>query len=135
MFVVEVRGRPIPWYAGKTHSSFRNEIFQKHKVEKYCNALAACNGDTKVILFPRCAGRNEVVQTRPLSASAKEEIDWLENRLILQALNSNPEILNVSMTRRDRNTLVYGLNDQRNDPRRGRPYAAITYSRLALGIQ
>lgn len=136
LFVIEnQRGQPTPWYAGKTQSSFAGEVFTSDKLAKYRRAMEQQPaGITKLILYPRCSGRNETCDTGPANISASREIDWLENRLIAHALAVNHAILNVSMTRRDRRVVVYGLNDRRLHRRRGPRDAWIRYSESALQL-
>lgn len=86
VFCMRSGGGLTPWYVGKTTSSFGEECFASHKLEKYNQALAIGGKGTPVLLF--------VVYPQGRGPVSKWVIDEVEAFLIETAYYRNEKLLN-----------------------------------------
>jgi hypothetical protein len=75
-----------PMYVGKATISYKQEIFQPHKLMKYNETRSHYQRGTPVLFF--------VAEVRHRGRSNANAIDELETYLIQTALAVNPELLN-----------------------------------------
>jgi hypothetical protein len=92
VFGIRSGGGVTPIYVGKATKSFKQEVFQPHKLTKYQQALADYLKGTPVLFFlapPATKGAPNVTS-----------IGELEEFLIQTAVLKNPDLLNVKGTKK-----------------------------------
>lgn len=80
-----------PWYVGKTHAGFKDEIFQHHKVVNYNEVLWSKAKGTPVMFFVTKPGTKNVVSEPVLSEIEKE--------LTIYAYRKNNDLKNFHNTK------------------------------------
>lgn len=93
IFGLRSGGGTIPYYAGRTAKTLKNECFQAHKLAKYHAALVSVAKGTPVMFFLVPA-----VSKGPKNVSA---INVLEERLIGLGLKRNANMTNIKGTKKD----------------------------------
>jgi hypothetical protein len=102
-----------PWYVGKTErQSFKNEIFQPHKIQIYQDVLADKKYTPMFFLISRITKKSKFSKPKKKGDST---IAFLEILLIGAALDKNRRILNLKNTSKLKKIVVPGFL---NSPKR-----------------
>jgi hypothetical protein len=87
VFGMRVGRATKPAYVGRATRSFRQEVFQYHKLTRYLQQLAEYRAGTPVLFF--------IALPRRRGAPATSHVVELERFLIASAAAANPRLLNV----------------------------------------
>lgn len=90
VFAVRAGSGMKPAYVGKATKSYRQEVFQYHKITRYQQQLADCRVGTPILFFVALPHRR--------GAPATTHVAELERFLIETSLAVNPGLLNVRFT-------------------------------------
>jgi hypothetical protein len=122
-YVFGIRTGPgtLPYYAGRTLNSFRNECFTADKLTKYHYVLMNIARGTPVMYFTML----DVTRGRTNETAVRA----LEERLIGLGMQRNTRMANVSNTREE-DIVVHGVMG----PRRGRPTVPAGGFKAMMGI-
>lgn len=92
VFALQAGRGSTPWYVGKAGKSFQQECFTSDKLNKYNRALFAGRKGSPVLFFVTLSGKKKKIGT--------STIRDVETYLIKVAMETNPNLLNKSKTRR-----------------------------------
>jgi hypothetical protein len=112
----------LPYYTGRTISSFKNECFQPHKLKKYHNALTRSRRGKPIMFF--------AILDRRSGPKNKKAIQILEERLIGLGIRRNPDLANISNTREDDISLPGVMGSPQ-----GRPSSSTSSFRRMMGLK
>ena len=108
VFAIKSGGGITPWYVGKAEKSpFKKECFGAHQINCYNDALARYEIGTPILFFVTLLTTGG--QFANPRKSGDRSIAFLERWLIGQALNKNPNLINIKDTRFLKKLVVYGL--------------------------
>lgn len=117
-----------PWYVGKTINSFRDEVFQPHKLNHYNAVLRGRRGPATMFLFPLITKPFNEDFNFAKGSSHTRVIGWLEKTLIGMAYARNPKLANMNDATFLKSVNLRGLMGEF----RGRPDGAVAEARRAL---
>jgi hypothetical protein len=92
VFCIRAGGGVTPLYVGRATRSFKQEVFQPHKLAKYQQGLADYRKGTPVLFL--------ISYPQKRGAPSGSAIAELEAFLIQSAIKRNPDLLNVKGTRK-----------------------------------
>lgn len=111
IFVVRAGKGYTPWYIGKSVSptgTFIEEALGHDKLTKYNLLIAKTDGTPMLFLLPAVTDGGKFCK-RTAKTGGLQAVDFLEQWLIGQALNKNPDLLNVQYARFLENLHVPGI--------------------------
>ncbi len=92
-----------PWYVGKSQKqSFFKEVFTPHKKSIYKDIIPREHGTPVIFLVAKLTKGNKF--SKP--GESHNEIDFLENMLIVDALKKNRELMNLKKTKFAKDLIV-----------------------------
>jgi len=104
-YVFLIRG--VAWYVGLAAAqSFRQEIFQHHKLLLYGEALQLVNGRAQFIFIAKVTPSDRFAKP---SENGHRDIRWLEKLLIGSAISRNRRLRNIKDTKLLREMHIPGI--------------------------
>ena len=127
LFAVRAGKGIRPWYVGQSKVAFNRECFAPHKQTIYREVMDDTEKGTPVLfLIARVTPSGRLSKQVP-----EEEANFVEQRLISDATNANPQLKNSHNTKLVKTLVIPGVL---NSPR-GAPSEAVKCLKAALGRQ
>ena len=120
IFAIKTRNNTLtPWYVGKAENTPFGRESIRPNLEKYNEVLHSLvkRGTPVVFLLPQLTGKKSSIGKA--SKSKRPAIVWLERFLIGEAYKANPQLVNVSGTKKLRIEIVGVKNSDRRKSKAG----------------
>ena len=125
LFAVRASGGLRPWYVGQSKRAFENECFAYQKRDIYRNVMDdVIKGTPVLFLIGRMTPSGKPSKNTPV-----QEANFVEQKLIHDAANANPDLKNIKNTKFVRTLVIPGVL---NTPR-GKPSDSVKSLKVALG--